>query len=250
MNQAQAKQVLLLYRPGIDSAAEPDVAQALALARQDPELASWLEQHQAFQAAMRSRLRQIEVPPHLPEVILAAHKVVRPVFFWQRPVWIAAAAIFLIMLGIVSIVLRPSVPDRFADYRETMVGAAVRMYGMDLETSDPARLRQFIERKGAPADYRLTQGLEQLPLKGGGLQRWRGNPVSMVCFNRPGDKMLFLFVMKRAALKDPPPENAAKPQVAQLGGLVTASWTQGDNAYLLAGAGESGFVEKYLPRQR
>jgi len=249
VNRAQAKQILLLYRPGIDSAADPEVADALELVRQDPELASWFEQHQAFQAAMRSKLRQLDVPAHLPEMILTSHKVVRPALFWQRPVWIAAAAIFLILLGIAALALRPSVPDRFTNYRETMVSAAVRMYGMDLETGDQARLRNFIEQKGAPADYRLTQGLEQLPLKGGGLQRWRGNPVSMVCFNRPGEKMLFLFVLKRSALKDPPPETPAKAELAQLAGLMTASWTQGDNAYLLAGADESGFVEKYLPRK-
>jgi len=127
-----------------------------------------------------------------------------------------------------------------------MVSAAVRVYGMDLETTDQTQLRQFIAKKGAPADYLLTQGLQRLQLKGGGLQRWRGNPVSMVCFDCGGSKMLFLFVLKRSAVKDPPPENASQAKLAQVDGLLTASWTHGDDAYVLAGPEEVRFVEKYL----
>jgi hypothetical protein len=249
VNRAQAKQILLLYQSGARDFQDPEMDEAMELARHDPELASWFEQHQAFQASMRAKLRQLEVPFQLKASLLASRKIVRPLVFWQRPVWVAAAAIFVLLLGITGFLLRPSVPDRFADYRETMVSAAVRVYGMDLETTDPLQLRQFIANKGAPADYRLTQGLEQLPLKGGGLQRWRGHPVSMVCFDRGGSRMLFLFVLKRSAVKDPPPENASKAELAPLEGLLTASWTRGDDTYVLAGPDEASFAEKYLQAQ-
>ena len=65
----------------------------------------------------------------------------------------------------------------------------------------------------------------------------------MVCFDRGDKQMLFLFVMRRTALKDPPPE---KPQLAKLHQMLTASWTQGDNTYILAGPEETGFDKKYL----
>ncbi len=238
-------QVLLLYRPGTDDAEEPEIQQALELARQDPELAEWLKQHQAFQVSVRSKLRQLEVPPGLKTALLSHSKIVRPQVFWQRPVWIAAAALFVLLLGLAGLLIRPAVPDRFADYRETMVSAAVRVYGMDLETNDQSQLRQFLTKKGAPADYQLTRGLEQLQLKGGGLLRWRGNPVSMVCFDCGDNRMLFLFVLKRAALKNPPPDTSFGPELAQVDGLMTGSWTRGDNTYLLAGAEEPGFAGKY-----
>ena len=127
-----------------------------------------------------------------------------------------------------------------------MVSAAVRVYGMDLTTNDMTQLRQFIAQRGAPADYELTKGLEKLPLLGGGLLRWRGNPVSMVCFDRGGNNMLFLFVTKRSALKDPPSSAEPGPELAQVDGLMTASWTRGDDSYVLAGAQEPGFAEKYV----
>jgi uncharacterized membrane protein YbaN (DUF454 family) len=242
---SEAREILLLYRPGTRDAEDPQIIEAMDLARQDPELAKWFAQHQAFQLAMRAKFREIEVPAHLQANLLAGRKIVHLHLIWQRPVWLAAAAIFVALLGLAVFWLRPSIPDRFSHYRESMVSAAVRMYGMDLVTNDKNQLRQFIATKGAPADYELTQGLAQLQLKGGGLLRWRGNPVSMVCFDR-GGSTLFLFVLKRSALKDPPPALSSKPQLASVAGLTTASWTHGMDTYLLAGPNEPGFLEKYL----
>jgi hypothetical protein len=65
----------------------------------------------------------------------------------------------------------------------------------------------------------------------------------MVCFNRGDNQMLFLFVMKRDALSDPP---GSTPQASKANDLAIVRWTQGDKAYLLAGPEESGFVKKYF----
>jgi hypothetical protein len=59
--------------------------------------------------------------------------------------------------------------------------------------------------------------------------------------------MLFLFVVKRHAVKDPPP--ADSPKLGVLHEQMTASWTKGDNTYVLAGPGEEdldAFARKYL----
>jgi len=55
--------------------------------------------------------------------------------------------------------------------------------------------------------------------------------------------MLFLFVMKRSAVKDPPPKT---PQLAKVRQMLVASWTLGDNTYVLAGPEEADFLKKYL----
>jgi hypothetical protein len=245
LNLSQAKEILLLYRPNTRDAEDPEIIQAMELARSDQELGQWFAQHQAFQTAMRAKFRELEVPEHLKAALLARQKVLRPSIPWRSPVWLAAAAIFVVLLGLTSFWLRPSVPDRFAHYRESMVSAAVRMYGMDVETNDMAQLRPFFARKGAPADYDVTKGLAKLPLKGGGLLRWRGNPVSMVCFDRAGTT-LFLFVLKRSALRDPPPVSTSAAELAQVEGLQTASWSHGEDIYVLAGPQEPDFTSKYL----
>lgn len=250
MSPAQAKEILVLYRPGAGDERDPEIAEALQLAKVDPELREWFAQQQAFQSSIQARFREIQVPERLKLALLQSGKTVRPPLqFWQQPVWIAAAALFVALLSLTLVWFRPAVPDRFSHYRQSMVTAAVRMYGMDVVTSDPQQLRQFIAQRGAPADYDVTSGLAKLQLKGGGLLRWRGNPVSMVCFDRGTGSTLFLFVMKRSAVKDPPPATNGHADFAQVDGLTTASWTQGADTYLLAGPAEPDFARKYLLNQ-
>jgi uncharacterized membrane protein YbaN (DUF454 family) len=243
MTREEAKEVLLLYRPGTADAEDAQVEAAMEVARRDPELARWFGQHKAFQSAMRLKFREIEVPEHLKMAVLAGQKVIRPAVWWQQPAWLAVAALFLLLLGLSSVWLKPRVPDQFANYRERMVSTALREYRMDLVTNDMTILRQAIQAKGAPSDYEVTRGLEKLQLTGGAALTWRNHPVAMVCFDRGDRQMLFLFVLKRSAVKDPPP---AQPAVTKISELMTASWTKGDKTYLLLGPEDTEFAKKYL----
>jgi hypothetical protein len=71
VNVNEAKNILLLYRPGTADAEDPQIAAALALAKRDPELARWLEEHCARQEALRAKFRQITVPAGLKEQIIS-----------------------------------------------------------------------------------------------------------------------------------------------------------------------------------
>ena len=71
MNRDEAKTILLLYRPGTADAADPQTAEALALAKGDPELASWFETHCARQFVIGEKFRQIAVPAGLKEQIIS-----------------------------------------------------------------------------------------------------------------------------------------------------------------------------------
>jgi hypothetical protein len=247
VNSAEAREILLLYRPGTADPAEPQMAEALEFARQEPELGRWFEEHRAYQKAMRAKFRQIEVPAHLRTSLLmqkpTPQALIAPQAWWRSPVWLTAAAAVVLLLGLAGAWLKPRPADRFANFQSRMVSEAQREYRMDLVTNDMQQIRQFMASRGAPADYDLTRGLAQLQLTGGGRLTWRSKPVTMVCFDRGDKQMLFLFVMKRSALKDPPPET---PQLAKVREMFTASWTHGDNTYVLAGPEEAEFVKKYL----
>jgi uncharacterized membrane protein YbaN (DUF454 family) len=244
---SEAREILLLYRAGTADAVGTEMAEALALARQDPELGRWFEQHRAFQKAMRAGFRQIEVPAHLKASLLiqkqAGRTFVIPQAWWRKPMWLTAAAAVLLVLGLAGAWLGPRSPDRFANFQSRMVGAAQLAYRMDLETNDMQQVRMFMANRGAPADYDLARGLEHLQLTGGGRLTWRNNPVAMVCFDRGDKQMIFLFVMKRSAVKDPPPRT---PQLVKVRQMLAASWTHGDNTYVLAGPEEADFLKKYL----
>ena len=243
MTNQEAKQVLLRYRPDVAAdAADPEVAVALALAETDSELRVWFEQHCALQRKIRDEFRAIPVPA-IPRL---QPKVVRgPESWWNRRAALAAAAASIAAVGIsLWLWTKPAAPNRFEHYRARMVRAVLREYNMDLKTNDMVRLREFLGQKAAPADYRVPSALQPVPLTGGGVIKWRDNPVSMICFDRGQKEMVFLFVIDRAALPNPPP---ARPEFAQVSKLTTASWTEGKTAYLLATeANEPGVLRKYL----
>ena len=54
----------------------------------------------------------------------------------------------------------------------------------------------------------------------------------MICFDLGANKELYLFIINRDAVPDPPQNN--QPDFRQISKLATRSWTSGDNAYLLA----------------
>src|SRR6202000_1073355 len=70
-NTNEAKTILLLYRPGTTDADDPQIAEALASAKNDPELARWFEQHCVRQNALRAKFRQVGAPAGLKEQIVA-----------------------------------------------------------------------------------------------------------------------------------------------------------------------------------
>ena len=261
MNREEAKEVLRLFRADSTQPDDPQVAEALQQAQRDPELREWLERSCAFHAAMRQRLQQLPVPTDLPQAILARsapvlgrssipvplgsavakdrQKIIRPVWR-QRSGWLAAAAGVAVLLGLAVLWLQPRTPDRFSDYRSRMIRNAARRYRMDILTNDLNQVRQFLARRGAPADFVLPNGLDKLSVTGGVSARWRGHPVSMVCFDRGDKQMLFLFVVDRSAVKDPPPAT----QVAKVNQLLTSSWSQGDKTYVLAGPEDTALLRK------
>ncbi len=240
MNSQEAKGILLLYRPGSLEASEGPLAEALEQTQRDPELRHWFEQHCVVQSALREKFRHIPAPTDLKESILAMNKVVSATW-WHRPMWLATAAGFALLLGLSAVLLQPRANDRFGDYRSRMVRTALREYSMDIVTNDLKQIRQSIAQRGGPADYELPRGLEKFSPTGGGCLRWRGNPVSMVCFDRGDKQMFFLFVTSRLALKDAPSTSA---QLAKINKLLTTSWSEGDKTYLLAGPEDSPLLRQ------
>jgi uncharacterized membrane protein YbaN (DUF454 family) len=245
MSPQQAKEVLQLYRPDVAADARvPEVAEALALVREDAELAAWFREHCAFQGMVRARVREVAPPARLKAALLAQAKVVQPRPWWKAPyAWQAAAAAVVIFAVIAGYGLRGDAPNRFSNFQSRMVSTALREYRMDVLTPDMRRLREFAAAQGSPADYEIPKGLARLQLTGGGRLSWRSQPVTMVCFDRGDRQMLYLFVLRNAALKDPP---ASAPQVSKSHDLVTVRWTNGQNTYLLAGPEEADFLKKYL----
>lgn len=152
MNVNEAKNILQLYRPGTADAEDPQTAEALMLAKHDPELARWLEAHCARQSVLGEKFRQIPVPAGLKEQIISEHAAHARINLWRPRVAMAAAAAVILLVVLASFLLRhrPG-DDTLAVFQNQMAGLALRGYGMDLITNDPAKIRAYLAQNQAPA---------------------------------------------------------------------------------------------------
>lgn len=251
MNLQEAKTILLLYRPGTADAEEPQIAEALALAQREPELACWLQEHCARQEALRAKFRQIPIPAGLKEQIISEQAAKARAIHW-RPRLALAAIVALLLLAVGSLFWFPRHPgdDTLAVYRNQMAGIALRGYGMDLTTNDPVQIREYLAQKSAPSDYVLPEPLQKAAVVGCAVQGWQDKKVAMICYrtgrplppNQASD--LWLFVVDRASVKDAP--EAGQMRIATANRLVTAVWTQGDKVYLLGAEGDEATLRAFL----
>jgi hypothetical protein len=228
VSSLELKNVLLLRR-GLADDADPEIAEALALANNDPEMREWLEQQREFHDSVRQSFRQLAVPAGLKHRILVHAPAVR-LTWWQRfPVWAAAAALLILYLGFSSW-WRAGDGDAFPTFRSRMVRSVLRQYQMELRTNNLVAIRQFLQEREAPSDFVLKDGLSRLSPVGAGLLSWQGRRVSMVCLNSGGRGTAILFVVDAASLKDPP---QSQPSFKKVSKLMTASWTTAGRTYVL-----------------
>jgi uncharacterized membrane protein YbaN (DUF454 family) len=251
MNRDEAKTILLLYRPGTADADDPEVAAALALAKQDPELTRWLAEHGARQEAVRAGFRKITAPTGLKEQIISEQAAHEKRLFWRRRAVLATAAVVVALTALALLRFQPrGNDDTFAIYRSRMVGVALRGYLMDLATNNSAQIQGYLARNQAPADYVLPAPLAKTAATGCAIESWQGAKVSMICFRtgkplppaQPSD--LWLFVIDRVAVKNAPP--AGSRQFVRVNKLMTVTWAQGDKLYVLGVEGDEQTLRQYL----
>lgn len=251
MTAPQAKQILLAFRPWAKDAPDPEALEALALCRQDAELAQWFANHCAVQNAIHARFNQVPVPEGLKEQILSEYKSRVATVWWRRPASVVAAAALAILLSLGSLWLSARQPKEdvsFAAYLRRVVRTVVKAYGMELETNDVVQIRSYLVQHHAHADYVLPRNLDPTSSVGCGILSWQGKPVTMVCFRTgkplaPGTKSdLFLFVINQEDLRKPP--RLDRPVFTNVSSLVTASWAEGGKVYVLAAPNESDLRER------
>jgi hypothetical protein len=243
----------LLHRPGTGAAEDPQMAEALALAKTNAELGSWLETHSAAQEALRAKFKNIAPPPGLKEQIISEHAASRRTVS-KRPAVLLAAVVLLLLAGIFAIVWiprQPQAPEKtLALYKTDMASIAMRDYGMPLMTNDPAPIRAYLAQNHAPADFKLPPKLYKAALVGCAVENWQGAKVSLICFRTgkplpPGAQAdLWLFVVDSTSVKNSP--TAAAQEYAKISTLATETWTDGGKLYFLSVEGEEPDIKQYL----
>jgi hypothetical protein len=257
VNRDEARQILLLYRPGTNDADDPEVAAALALAKDDPELSRWLAEHNARQTALREKLRQIPVLAGLKEQIVSEQAAKSKAASRRGAMvsLVAVAAIVISLLALAHFYLaggssNGQMANTLDNYKSQMTAASQAGYSMNLVSSDSGKIQAYLAGARAPSDYALPAGMQKTAMAGCAVETWQNSKATMICFRSgkplPHDQYgdLWLFVVDRTAVKDV--TDMSSPQFAKVNGLMTAAWTQGDKLYLLSIQGDENDLKNYL----
>lgn len=260
MTREQTREILAAVRPGTSDENDPRCAEALALTKADAELGAWFERQLKFDAALRSKLRQIAPPSHLKEQLLAGRPRPVHVVWFRRPAFWAAAASLAVLLVLGNWWLSDreggtpldhlgrngaaSGPIEFATYREKMARIVSGKYKISFKTTDLEKIRAYLAKNRGHVNYLIPPRLEQLPGQGTAVLTWRKSTVSLICLESPAKQTLYLFITNRTDVPDAPADTA--PQFAQLDRLASATWSQDDKVYLLMIQGDGASLQDYF----
>lgn len=251
MNNTEAKFILNAYRPNGRDANDATFAAALAQAKADPALAAWFAREQAHGAAVAAKLREIVPPAGLREAILAGGRVsedqlsLQPTTqrsFWNRPVWLAAAAAVAVLL-VVGVSVWP---------KQAAASAVLTDYAL-VDALEPQMHGGHGEMTGAfqaslsKDTARLAGGvtLDFAALKDNGCRTLNvaGHDVLEVCFKRNGS-WFHCYVARVEDFPGAPAKLA--PDFAQSGKVVAASWADGSHRFVVAGLAGRAALQRLL----
>jgi hypothetical protein len=246
MTCARAKEILAVYRPGTSDESDPIFAEALALAKTDPELKRWFESSLAFDRGLRTELGQVPTPANLRDQILAHRKIVRPspAHWYQRKLngrELATAAVLLLTLTLAGFWVTKK-PVAFADFQRQI---ADQSWGgiphVELKGSDLDSVKKMIAAQNLGTNFAIPPTLARSDVQGCTILRWQDRRIPMLCFNSKGQH-LHLMVVDRRLFPDAP---TAIPQAEHWDAWRTVSWSIDDHTYVLTGLSTPAFVKKF-----
>ncbi len=234
MDKKEAKIVLqALRRADLESAPSP-FSEALALAENDPELKAWWRAQQAFDRAVAAKLRDVSIPDDLHATILAGRKIEQ--FRPQHTLfsyWLAAAAAVAIFCALgTSQFIKNFGPVPRGEYTAAILPLLNHdAPSLGMTSSDHDKIMAWLKDRNAPMGN-LPVKMANLPTVGCQKYSVHGHSVSLICFALPAGGIAHLFTVEKQALTDPPADYV--PEMNQIEGWSTASWSDGRMSYVLA----------------
>ena len=251
--------ILSARRPGGEDDGEPEMAAALADARNNRALAEWAANEAGVDRKFADSLRMVQPPAGLRDRILTGARVSRRSggsergWFERRAFGVlryselvAIAAIF-VMLG-VALVYNYFIqtPDErpwqlFAAAKAAEIEAGTVL--IDHEDSQYASTAGWLGERAAPAMATLPAGLKTTPLFGCSTMKWNGKPMSITCFSLGAGKEAHLVCIDAQNIPD---SLTAVPVWTEVGGYTTAQWTDDGKAYMLMGRVTRALLEPLI----
>ncbi len=240
MKNEEAKFILGAYRPDGRDASDPALAPALEQAERDPELRAWLEQQRAFDTALTAKLQTIAPPPGLREAILAGARMSaapakRP--WWSNTGWLAAAAAFVLLAVVATMVRKSSGPPTGAELATFALRDLTDAH--DQHTGSPAGLSHVqaqLASASLPLPANLKLDLNELTKNHCRAITLGGRQIFEVCFNRDGN-WYHMYVARRSDFA--PGTLDPKTLMKVQGEYASTTWADANHVYaLVTHAGE------------
>lgn len=209
MDKQEAKLMLQSYRPGGRDADDPAFAEALALARQDPELGAWFQRECELDAAISDRVRQESVPADLRQAILAGHRSQRRVgigtsrAWWRSPALAWAASVVILLAAGFYFRDRSrtglAVPMSITAYRNAMAANLNAGFVFDVRNNQPDQLREWLTKNGICRNLELPEILRNSTAIGCKVFEYDNLKPALICFTLPDKQVVHLFVVEAKA---------------------------------------------------
>jgi hypothetical protein len=238
MNNEEAKFILGAYRAGGQDDRDPQFQAALEQARRDPELGRWFARELAIDSQIATKLKAgLRPPPDLKARLLAQQKIVPIIPWWRQRAWLATglAACLALLLGVGVLWIGPREPSELAQYRQTMAELVTgKLDHVDLMSHDLMEVRRWLAHQSTDASFVVPSGLKGKPSIGCRLLDWRGQKVSLICFQLTNHQVAHLLVIDRKSFGQ---ELSSTPRLAKVGDVNTAAWSRDGKTYLVVSKG-------------
>ncbi len=241
MNRTRAKLILGSCLPGGNTPDDPLYREALAFAESDPELRRWLEELQAFDSIIVSKLQEMSPPSDLLDTILiGCHPEIRPrrwtSRFGYRGWVIPLAAAVLLLFGIPLYLQFSRESNDASGFRS----AAARFLSTEWDHQFTSDLHHFpeIQRWATalpePQHLEIPANLETLETYGCRVFQWHGQTAMLVCFiSKSNGEIIHVISVRKVGISDGPIRfSGGTLEMAQVGEWNSAAWVHGDRLYI------------------
>ena len=245
MTPEEAKFILEARRPDGSDDAEPQMAEALAVAKNHPEIRQWLAEQGEFDMLIAGKLSGVSAPARFRERIVAGRRVGRSRSWWSTRRVLPLAAAIALLLSIGAVWLRSPEGNTVAAF-----GAHAEKFihekwdhKFDLPESDLGRIGEWVSKQDGPAPVDVPSRVAGSKMYGCKLYEWNGHKATLVCFSASDGGTIHLVVTRREGVSNPP---GASPVHFSHGEFNMAAWSRGDRVYVALTSSPRAELEKVL----
>ena len=210
--------------------------EALAMAREDTELAAWLKQRAAFDEAVASAFHQTVVPAGLRERLLSAQRSPLPGRKRHPLAWITSSVAAAAACAVFGWTLMWPGNAAMAAWESESLSAVAKMeYGMmrlDERAESYEALRQLLSAKECPCPKAVPNAVASLRTFGCKHLIVDGRKATLICFELQAGREAHLVILDNTDLCNCPQQG--EPCFKSSKNWRYASWSHGGQAFLLA----------------